>query len=117
MPREVLQYLFDILTAISQVEQFLRGHDETTFTTDLKTQFAVMHAMLIIGEAAGKLPPQVTQQAPTVDWRRIVGLRNFIAHEYFGVDRLIIWDVAKNKLPDLRQACLALLEIERGDGG
>ncbi len=47
----------------------------------------------IIGEASGRLPEEVHLSAPEIEWRKIVGIRNILAHEYFGISLPIIWDI------------------------
>lgn len=62
---------------------------------------AVMHNLMIIGEASNHISDATQQQMPSIEWRKITGLRNIIAHEYFGIDTDIIWDVVQNKVPEL----------------
>jgi len=52
--------------------------------------------------------------APEIEWRKVVGIRNILAHGYFGISLPIIWDVVQNKLDDLSGACSRLL-AEAGD--
>ena len=59
----------------------------------------------IIGEASGRIPERVRQLAPEIEWRKIVGTRNILAHEYFGISLPIVWDVVQNKLDELSAAC------------
>jgi uncharacterized protein with HEPN domain len=49
-------------------------------------------------------------QYPVIEWRKIAGLRDVIAHGYFNLDLQIIWDVVKNKLPDLILQVKAILD-------
>ncbi len=58
--------------------------------------------LAIIGEAARALPEDLKAEASAVDWRKLIGLRNILVHEYFGVSFPIIWDVAINKLDVLQ---------------
>ena len=110
MPRDFRLYLDDILEAIHQIRTYMADQDEETFTTDRKTQDAVIRNLEIIGEAAGNLPEQFQKTAPEIDWRKIKGLRNILIHEYFGINLPIIWDVVHNKLGPLEAACRNLVE-------
>ncbi len=65
----------------------------------LKRAFA--RSIEIIGEAAKKLSPEFKSENPEINWRAISGMRDKLIHEYFGVDYLIVWDVATNKSKEL----------------
>ena len=60
-----------------------------------------MRNLEIIGEACKHVPPEVRAEHPSVDWRRIAGLRDVVIHEYFGVDIEIVWDVVTREAPAL----------------
>ena len=57
----------------------------------------------IIGEASSHLPTEVREQYVNVPWNMMKGLRNILAHEYFGVDLEIIWRTIKEDLPILKE--------------
>ena len=76
---------------------------------DEKTLYAVLHALQYIGEAASRLPPEVTGLAPEIPWGRIRAMRNFIAHDYAGIDANIVWKTVRERLPELRAAVMSLL--------
>lgn len=63
----------------------------------------------IIGEAARVLPDEIKQKTHSIEWYKIVALRNILIHEYFGVNSKLIWDVVQNKLEELETECKALL--------
>jgi len=105
MPRDLRLYLDDILEAIHQIRSYMEGLDEEAFSTDRKTQDAVIRNLEVIGEAAGNLPDQFQKNAPEIDLRKIKGLRNILIHEYFGINLPIIWDVVQSKLGPLETVC------------
>ncbi len=80
------------------------------FAEDRKTVDAVVRNLEIIGEAARNLPEEYRDLAPDIEWRKIIGLRNLLTHEYFGINPAIVWDVVQNKLETLEAACRRLLE-------
>jgi uncharacterized protein with HEPN domain len=64
---------------------------------------AVVHNLLVIGEAARCLPASIKENHPDIDWIAINGLRNRIAHEYFGLSLSVIWEIVQTDLPRLQQ--------------
>ena len=71
------------------------------FSADDMRIDAVIRNLEIIGEAAKNIPVEIREEYPDIEWKKIVGLRNILIHEYSGVDIDILWDVVKNKLPEL----------------
>ena len=69
---------------------------------DEKTMDAVVRNFEIIGEAANRVDNDFKLKNSSVEWRRIIGLRNRIVHEYFGIDYNIIWNIIKKKLSDFK---------------
>jgi len=57
-----------------------------------------------------KLPEDIKAMQPEIEWRKVSGMRDRLIHDYFGVDYTIVWDVASNKLPDLRVKLYYLLK-------
>jgi uncharacterized protein with HEPN domain len=62
---------------------------------DDKTYDAVMRNLQIIGEAIKHLPATFRSENKNIDWKKAAGLRDIVVHEYFGINRDIIWDVIK----------------------
>jgi uncharacterized protein with HEPN domain len=110
MRRDPRLHLDDVLDAIENIRDYTVGLDFGAFQKDRKTQDAVVRNLEIIGEAAGRLPNSYRAAAPEIDWRKIIGLRNVLIHEYYGASLPIIWDVIQNKLIPLDGSCRKLLE-------
>jgi uncharacterized protein with HEPN domain len=82
---------------------------------DPMRQDAVVRNLEIVGEAAKRVPQTIRAQAPTVPWRQMAGMRDKLAHDYFGVDLALVWDVAANELPEIREQLAGLLEANVED--
>ena len=73
------------------------------FNIDTKTIDAVVRNFEIIGEASNKIPEEIKNKYPEIERRKLIGLRNRIIHEYFGVDNNIIWFIIENELNELEK--------------
>ena len=92
----------DILEAMEKIARYITDIDRDAFLKDERTADAVVRNLEIVGEAASRLPDNFKLQHENIPWRKIVGLRNRIVHEYFGVDLDIIWSILQNELPVFR---------------
>jgi len=117
MSRDYRLYLDDIIEAIRRIKAFTDRMDFEAFSEDIKTQDAVVRNLEIIGEASGRLPDAVRHAAPEIEWRKVVGIRNVLAHGYFGISLPIIWDVVQNKLQPLETSCRELAQQAAKKGG
>ena len=97
-------YWQDVITCCGKVERYTAGMDKPSFEADERTFDAVIRNLELIGEAVKQLPPEARALTPSVEWRKIAGMRDVLAHAYFGIDNDILWDVVANKVPELRKA-------------
>jgi uncharacterized protein with HEPN domain len=106
-PREYIHHMLDeidfILSEISNT-------DYESFLRDATLKRAFVRSLEVIGEASKKLSEDVKAIQPDIEWRKVSGMRDRLIHDYFGVDYTLVWDVVKNKLPDLRTKLHFLLK-------
>ncbi len=103
MPREYKAYLRDIYDATRKIEKYVEGISFEDFESNELIQDAVIRNLEIIGEAVKNLPENVKSKYPDIEWKRIGGLRDILIHAYFGVDVEVVWDIVKNKVPQLKE--------------
>ena len=101
MSRDLSIYILDIIAASDKVRRYTAGMTRDQLLADDRTYDAVLRNLEIIGEAAKHLPQDVRQEMPSIPWTKIAGMRDILAHVYFGVDPDIVWDVVENKVPEL----------------
>jgi uncharacterized protein with HEPN domain len=82
---------------------YTAGMTFESYEVDSKTKDAVERNFEIIGEAASRIPDDFKKLHTGVEWRIIKDFRNFIIHEYFGINNQIVWDTIQFRLPDLLQ--------------
>ena len=102
MSRHSSLRVLDILDAIDRIASYIEGMSYEGFLADRKTQDAVIRNVEIIGEAARSLPADFTERHEDIPWSDIIGMRNILVHQYFGILPDVVWDVIKNELPTLR---------------
>lgn len=95
-------YVNDILESIKRIENYTIDLSYEDFIENDLVRDAVLRNLEVIGEAAKSIPDEVRDQYPDVPWRRIVGLRNIVIHEYFGVDFENIWKIVKENIPEVK---------------
>ena len=93
-------FLEDILLSINRIAEYIGNYAFDEFRKDYKTVDAVIRNFEIIGEASKNVPLEVKEKYPNVPWAEMYLMRNKVTHEYFGIDYEIIWDIAKNHLPE-----------------
>ncbi|MFA6316497.1 MAG: DUF86 domain-containing protein [Elusimicrobiota bacterium] len=101
MTRDYGDYLEDIATSIRDARRFVKGMTLAGFRRDKKTQNAVIRSVEVVGEAAKKIPPSLRERYPGIPWKKMAGMRDKLAHEYFGIDLAMLWKVVQEDLPPL----------------
>ena len=106
--REERERLLDIVEAIERIEKYA-AQGRQVFDREELIQTWIVHHLQIIGEASRQISEEVQQRCPEIPWRKVAGMRNILVHQYFGIDKNIVWQVVKNELPELKQHIQSLL--------
>lgn len=104
--------IFDMLDAITAIRAYTHEMNFENFIKDRRTVDAVIRNLMIIGEAAARIPEKVCQDNPDIPWYEMRGLRNFVVHEYFGVSDKILWETIINDLEPLLDSLKQIVEKE-----
>ena len=103
-------YLLHIADAISDIKKYLNGLDYNKFVKNSLIIDAVVRKFEIIGEASKLLSDNFVRAHPEIPVRDMADMRNKLIHEYFGVQLEVVWNTAKNNLPELKNALKPLLK-------
>lgn len=99
-----------ILDESNEINKFVKGYNYERFKNDNKTVHAVLRAIEIIGEAAGKISPEFKTKHHQIEWNHIVGMRNHLIHVYFDIDYVTVWATIKKDVPRLITTIKKLLK-------
>ncbi len=102
-----LHSLVDILMSAKQALMYMSGKTKAEFLENRLVQDAVIRRIEIVGEAGRRISEQTRLSLSQIPWTQIIGMRNFIVHEYDKVDLEVVWQVVQNNLPTL------IAEIEK----
>jgi uncharacterized protein with HEPN domain len=108
-PKEYLRHIFDECQFVLSVSKDL---SEENFLKDETLKRAVVRSLEIIGEATKKIPADIKIRWNTIQWKNMAGMRDRLIHDYMGVNYAIVWDVIKNKIPDISEQISKHLNIE-----
>ncbi|MGG7036849.1 MAG: DUF86 domain-containing protein [Flavobacterium sp.] len=106
-PEEYLKHIQDECSYIISVSKNLLFED---FLKDETLKRATVRSLEIIGEATKKIPADFKVKWKSIQWKNMAGMRDRLIHDYMGVNYSIVWDVMKNKIPDIHKQISAFIE-------
>ncbi len=104
------QRLQHIRDAIIEVENYTKDADKEIFLNNSMMRFASIKQLEIVGEASVHITGETRAKFTDVEWRKMIGMRHILVHEYFGMDTDIIWQVITNDLYALKEKVISVLE-------
>jgi uncharacterized protein with HEPN domain len=116
MSREWRLYFQDLLDFCARILAYTDNMSRTEFEANQLNYDATLRNVELLGEAAKGLPERIRQQMPDIPWREIIGVRNVLAHGYFGVNNAVLWDIITQEVPTLfKQLQAYQTRVERGE--
>ena len=106
--RAFLLYINDIQSSCNKILTYTKNYDFEQFKKDEKTVDAVVRNLEIMGEAAKNLPVYFKKKYKNLPWKEIVAMRNKVSHEYFGVDKEILWKTVQDDVPFVKKEISAI---------
>ncbi|MGI8637497.1 MAG: HepT-like ribonuclease domain-containing protein [Segetibacter sp.] len=111
MSKEPIEYLKHIIEECSYIISVSNHLSKDEFLDDETLKRAIVRSLEIIGEATKKISADFKVKWSSVDWKNMAGMRDRLIHDYIGVNYSIVWDVVKNKIPELSDQLKEVLRI------
>ena len=109
-PKEYLRHIQDECSYIISVTENLHYND---FIENETLKRAIVRSLEIIGEATKKIPADFKVKWNAIHWKNMAGMRDRLIHDYIGVNYSIVWDVMKNKIPDIHKQISSFFDVEQ----
>jgi len=105
--------LLSMLDAINRIVEYTKAYqDADQFHQNHRDFDAAMMNFIILGEMVARLSDEFLEQYPDIDWFKIRGFRNIVAHEYFGIDAEEVWQIIRNHVPKLKNDLTKILNLK-----
>ncbi len=107
-----LVYIFTMLECIEKVFIYAEGHvdqQELVWADDQRDFNAIWALLLVIGEESKKMDAELKKEFSAIAWSNIAGMRNYLAHDYRGIDHERVWAVIHDYLPELKSALINMV--------
>jgi uncharacterized protein with HEPN domain len=113
--RDYRDFLEDLVSACRSIIGFVAGMSFDAYLADEKTRFAVMRGYEIMGEATKQLPSDLKESNADIPWIQMAAVRNRIAHGYFGLDDLLLFETIETQLKRLLPRLETLAREHQGE--
>jgi len=109
MKKDPKLYLGHIIEAINRINKYTKGLSKDEFLKNNLVKDATVRNIEIIGEAVKNLPDDFKKKHKEIPWKDIAGMRDRIAHFYFGIDYGLVWDTIEKDIPELKKKIQKLI--------
>ncbi|MGL4867324.1 MAG: HepT-like ribonuclease domain-containing protein [Cetobacterium sp.] len=108
--RDDLVYINHMIDSIESVYTFIGNQSFETFKEDDLVISGVIRKLEILGEASSKVSENVKLEYPDIEWRILKDFRNYLIHQYFGIDIATVWEAIQTDMPILKEKLLKVKE-------
>ena len=113
MHKDPIEYLKHILDECKYIKSVITPElEKSEFLENETLKRAVIRSLEIIGEATKKISADLKYHWNSISWKNMAGMRDRLIHDYMGVNYSIVWDVVKNKIPELSDQIENVIEKE-----
>ncbi|MEO6720206.1 MAG: DUF86 domain-containing protein [Ferruginibacter sp.] len=112
MSKDPIEYIKHIVDECSYIISVSNNLSKEEFLEDETLKRAIVRSLEIIGEATKKIPEGFKEKWSLVQWKNMAGMRDRLIHDYIGVNYSIVWDVVKNKIPELNDQLKEVLSAD-----
>ena len=108
-----LVYIFTMLECIEKVFIYAEDHpdaEELAWADDQRDFNAIWALLLVVGEESKKIEADLKAKFQQIPWQNIAGMRNYLAHDYRGIDYERVWEVIKSSLPELKDVLVVMID-------
>ena len=108
MKKDVKIFLEHILESINLIEEYIKDKSKSDFLESTQFQDSVIRRIEVIGEAIKNIPEEIKKTYTDIPWKKIIGMRDILIHQYFGVDLKLTWEVIEEDLPELKKQIISI---------
>src|SRR5438045_1362039 len=112
MSKEPIEYLKHIADECSYIISVTANLSKEEFLNDETLKRAIVRSLEIIGEATKTIRADFKIKWNLIQWKNMAGMRDRLIHGYLGINYSIVWDVVKNKIPELNKQIQDVLSEE-----
>jgi uncharacterized protein with HEPN domain len=116
MCKQPIEYLHHILDECRFIITATSGMTKDQLLEDEVMKRAVVRSLEVIGEACKKIPADVKLKWDSISWKNMSGMRDRLIHDYVGINYSIVWDVSRNKIPEIEKQIAFTIQPEHRIG-
>lgn len=105
-------HLLRMRDAARYAQQFAAGRAIEELDTDIQFRMALVKAVELVGESASRTSDELRAQQPQLPWRKMIGMRNVLVHNYWAIEQDEFWDAVQSHIPALITELERLIELE-----